>query len=389
LTNRSLREDFARSPEGTARRLGVRAADLGAFVALAPEAIEAQAEAVAQAAQRRAPTTGSAELLASVFASGKSVLELGDEARLRRVSAGSIECHYRLLTTRFCLHLASTAQHARVHPALAHLEAEQPAKVDVALDVLEDAGGYLLLEDLLPVGHCAALDHLAPLVNSRMRQTAINRDRYFLAIHAGVVSNGERCILLPGRTGSGKTTLTAALSRDGFHYFSDEFALLEEGTLRARPVPLSLTIKRGAVELLTSYYPGLGGLLAHTREDGQTVRYLSPAARLVDLERSDPVGWIIFPRYEADAVTSLCPVSKPEALRRLLRECLVLPELLDRAGVESLVRWIRTVDCLELPMSSLPDAVSLVKRLCRARDAAVSRTTDRVPFPISSASASV
>ena len=165
-----------------------------------------------------------------------------------------------------------------------------------------------------------------------MRQTAINRDRYFLAIHAGVVSNGERCIVLPGRTGSGKTTLTAALSRDGFHYFSDEFALLEDRTLRVRPVPLSLTIKRDAVEVLTSYYPGLGGLVAHIREDGRIVRYLNPIEWPVDPERSDRVGWIIFPRYEADAVTSLRPVSKPEALRRLLRECLVLPELLDRAG---------------------------------------------------------
>jgi hypothetical protein len=220
-----------------------------------------------------------------------------------------------------------------------------------------------------------------------MRQTAINRDRYFLAIHAGVVSNGEQCIVLPGRTGSGKTTLTAALSGDGFHYFSDEFALLEQGTLRARPVPLSLTIKRGAVELLTSYYPGLGGLLAHTREDGQTVRYLNPVEGLVDCERSDPVGWIIFPHYEACAVTALRPVSKPEALRRLLRECLVLPELLDRAGVESLVRWIQTVSCLELPMSSLPDAVSLVKRRCRPGEAAA-RTPGRAPFPLSTASAS-
>ena len=57
-------------------------------------------------------------------------------------------------------------------------------------------------------------------------------------------------------------------------------------------------------------------------------------------------------------------MSRPEALRRLLGECLVLPELLDRAGVGSLVRWIRTVECFELPMSSLVDAVGLVKRHC-------------------------
>ena len=62
-------------------------------------------------------------------------------------------------------------------------------------------------------------------------------------------------------------------------------------------------------------------------------------------------------------LTELRPVSRPEALRRLLHECLVLPERMDRAGVESLVHWIRSVECFELPMSSLTDAVDLVKRL--------------------------
>jgi len=61
-------------------------------------------------------------------------------------------------------------------------------------------------------------------------------------------------------------------------------------------------------------------------------------------------------------VTELRPVSRPQALRRLLRECLVLPERLDRGDVESLVHWIRSLECLELPMSSLVDAVDLVKR---------------------------
>jgi hypothetical protein len=34
-------------------------------------------------------------------------------------------------------------------------------------------------------------------------------------------------------------------------------------------------------------------------------------------------------------------------------------------GVESLVHWIPSVECFELPMSSLTDAVDLVKRLGR------------------------
>src|SRR5262249_2697790 len=155
--------------------------------------------------------------------------------------------------------------------ALAHLETAVPEVVDVALDLLEADGEHLLCDDILPVDHCAALDQVVPMVKSRIRQAAINRHRYFMAIHAGVAARGERCLLLPGAPGRGKTTLTAALCRDGFRYFSDEFALLEEPTLGVRPVPLGLTVKPGAVDPLRPYYPEIETLLEHMREDGQLV----------------------------------------------------------------------------------------------------------------------
>jgi hypothetical protein len=47
-------------------------------------------------------------------------------------------------------------------------------------------------------------------------------------IHAGVVASGERAILIPGRTLTGKTTLVAALLRAGATYYSDEYAVLDE-----------------------------------------------------------------------------------------------------------------------------------------------------------------
>jgi len=215
LTNAVLRRDFARSSAEMARRLHIRAPDLEAFVGIDPAALEAQAEAVAQTWRRRAARSGAEHVLASVGANGRSVLELAAEARGRNVAAASITRFYRLLTTHFCLRLDSRAQDARVQPALAHLEIDAPATIDVVLDILEADSGHLLLQDLLPVGHCMRLDQLVPMVKARVRQIAIDRHRYFMAIHAGVVGNGERCLMFPGAPGRGKTTLTAALSREG------------------------------------------------------------------------------------------------------------------------------------------------------------------------------
>jgi hypothetical protein len=62
----------------------------------------------------------------------------------------------------------------------------------------------------------------------------------FIFIHAGVVADGERAILMPGRTFAGKTTLVRSLVEAGAIYYSDEFAVLDE-TGRVHPYarPLS------------------------------------------------------------------------------------------------------------------------------------------------------
>jgi hypothetical protein len=213
----------------------------------------------------------------------------------------------------------------------------------------------------VPVGYCPSLEQLTPSIKNLVGLSAINRHRFFLELHAGVVWNGERCVLLPGASGSGKSTLTAGLVAAGFGYLSDEVALLENDTLELRPFPLALGVKRGALEAVAELWPEVTGLAAHRRVDGEQVRYLRPPPeRCVPEETTYPVGWLVFPHYGTDLATELRPISRPEALRRLMRECMVLPELLDEPRVENLVRWMRRLQCFELPMSSLDQAVELV-----------------------------
>jgi hypothetical protein len=202
-----------------------------------------------------------------------------------------------------------------------------------------------------------------------LRETAVNRYRFLIKIHAGVVLFETGCVMLPGAAGSGKTTLTAALLRFGGRYFSDEVALLEEETLDVRPVPLALTIKAGSVEPLLRLYPELASLPEHVREDRQGVRYLTPPAEaLFDDGEAHPIRWIVFPRYDPEVESALVPLDRSSGLRRLLDQLLILPDLLDREKVETLVRWMRKVECFELPMSSLDEGVALVRSLARLHE---------------------
>jgi hypothetical protein len=365
LGNDALRAEFAKSPSAAAGMLRLASADREAFMSLNPRELERQASRLGSRARRDVAPAGTDTLFSAMIDQDHTVLEFATGARWRRLGAPAIERLYRMLTTSVRVRFATAAQEAHVHPALAHVEIDASLPSDVVFDVLEDGDRHVILEDLLPVGHCLGLGQLTPVVKSLIVQRALNRHPFFLQLHAGVVSNGERCVVLPGAPGSGKTTLTAGLAFSGFQYFSDEVALLEDKALTLRPFPLALGIKPGSVGVLEKLCPQVRTLQPFDREDGQRVRYLSPdAGTCAAPESALPAGWLIFPRYGTDLETELKPLRKPEALRRLMHECMVLPQLLDEARVGRFVQWMRSVECYELPMSSLGEAVRLVKKLC-------------------------
>ena len=142
-------------------------------------------------------------------------------------------------------------------------------------------------------------------------------------------------------------------------------ALLEEPDFQVRTVPVSLSVKQTGWEIIGGYFPELHDQPIHYRADGMVVRYLPPGhgTYLAGQHEACPVGWIIFPRYESEAETALRPIHAVDALRRLIDECLAIPNGLTTDQVARLVQWIQTVPCFELSHSSLSDAVKLIQDL--------------------------
>jgi hypothetical protein len=196
-------------------------------------------------------------------------------------------------------------------------------------------------------------------VKAALWQSAINAHDFLFYVHAGVVGTGETCVLLPAAAGSGKSSLTAALTHRGFRYFSDEVALIEPQTFLVPPMPLAFCVKSTGWDVIARYYPEIRALISHERMDGKVVRYIPPPAAAIQQMRA-PVSHIIFPRYDKDGTTELKPIARSEALRRLMDECLALHQRLDQDNVGELVRWIAGIDCYALRFSSLEEAAELV-----------------------------
>ena len=271
--------------------------------------------------------------------------------------------HYRLLSSRFRVRFPTAEAERIVHPILSHLEAA-PSEGEVDIDIVTHPEGLALYCDRTWFSDCRGLDELAPIVKALAWMTAVRDHPFFLDIHAGVIGDGRTCILLPAAPGSGKSTLTAALAHAGLQYFSDEVALLAEGTLDVFPVPLAICVKRAGVAALADRFPELASLPAHKRGDGKEVIYLPPPrASLPPTCEPRPVKAVVFPKYRAGAATELRALSPLDALKRLLDECLVVTPPLDRAKVAALVRWIDATPCFGLTFGSTDSAIAAVRQL--------------------------
>jgi hypothetical protein len=276
-----------------------------------------------------------------------------------------IEETYRLLGCTVRIRYGHRAQLRMVNSVIGHLRADGCGAASLTFDVTAEilSNGHLRSDVYVggePEGRANRLSSLAPIVKGALWVSAVNAHDFFFYIHAGVVRRDDACILLPAAAGSGKSSLTAALTFSGLGYYSDEVALIEEATFKVPAVPLSVCVKQTGWELMARYYPQLGSLPIHRRNDGKVVRYIPPPPSAAG-HNAVPVSHIIFPCYRPGASTVLQPLASADAVGNLMGQCLALRHPLDHGNVRELVRWIGTIDCYRLEFSDLQTAVDLVK----------------------------
>ncbi len=127
-------------------------------------------------------------------------------------------------------------------------------------------------------------------------QIAANtRERLF--VHAGVVGWQGQAVVIPGRSFSGKTTLTAALVRAGAVYLSDEYAVFDAAGL-VYPYPKLLSVR--------------------DEQGNPAGRYSAEALGGSTGTEPLPVGLVLSCRYEADARWQPRRLSSGQALLALL-----------------------------------------------------------------------
>lgn len=185
---------------------------------------------------------------------------------------------------------------------------------------------------------------------------------HLLLFHAGVLERDGLALVLPAMPGSGKSTLSAALSRRGWRLLSDEFGAFDpvEGHFMAMLKPVAL--KNESINVIRSFAPEahIGPEFPRTRKG--TVAHLAADADAVQ-RRHEPAlpGAIVLPRWQNGSPTVWSQL-KPHSAFSALAFNAFNYQVLGEQGFESVVGIARQCRAWELVYSDLDEAVGTIER---------------------------
>lgn len=188
----------------------------------------------------------------------------------------------------------------------------------------------------------------------------------FLIIHAAAVEKSGFTAILPAPPGSGKSTLTAGLVSRGWRLLSDELTLITQAGM-IQPIARPISLKNRSIEVIRDFAPDafigkvvtdtIKGTVAHMRAPADSVaRVMEPAAP----------GWIIFPKFVADAPALLEPAERSHAFIELAENAFNY----SLQGTQGFLRLGNLIDCTEahhFSYGNLEEAVAIFDQLARAK----------------------
>lgn len=184
-----------------------------------------------------------------------------------------------------------------------------------------------------------------------------------LTIHAAVLERGGRVLIMPAPPGSGKSTLCAALLLSGWRLLSDEMALLDPATGMVLPSPRPVSLKNASIEIIRRMAPQtVFGPVAYDTMKGTVAHMRVPSESLMRSAETALPGWVVFPRFEADAPTSLRMRPKGDSFMRLAENCFN-QNVHGRAGFKALSALVESCDCYDFSYGKLNEAIEVFSNL--------------------------
>ena len=271
----------------------------------------------------------------------------------------------KILETCFCVRFDSKLLFEWIWPIVSHLQTEDVHDEYSYLDIIETRTRGFIIHQNRIINSFKHQKYLAPVLIHELSRIAYQKYDYLLAIHSAVAGNKRGCILLPGMSGKGKSTLVTALVHSGLDYYTDEVAVINRQTQEVVPLPTPIGIKKRSLHVLDRFFPQINKLEAHYGEEGKEIRYLVPDKKSIvcPIERGGWVSVIIFPEYQDGASTVLKPISKVTAIKKLVDSGYQTKFFFNALTAAEIIDWITSIKCFSLHYSNLKEAVDTIREV--------------------------
>jgi hypothetical protein len=181
--------------------------------------------------------------------------------------------------------------------------------------------------------------------------------RDFLTIHAGAVAGPRGAVLLPAEPEGGKSSLVAALLREGFDYLSDELGVIDPVTTRAYAYPKRITLKGESL----SHFDGLEERLEDRKGLNALLhdRFVRPEDLGAAVAKATAIQAVVFPSPDRAGSPKLRPIPKAEAVERATANSFNLQRYEER-GMVLLSRVMKGAETFLLEGGSVKDRASAI-----------------------------
>ena len=206
-------------------------------------------------------------------------------------------------------------------------------------------------------------DHALPLLEWGVNWLIGRRMNDVLLLHAGTLERDGRALVMPALPGSGKSTLSAALSLRGWRLLSDEFGAYDPQAGAFRAVLKPVALKNQSIDVIRQFAPEaeLGPAFLKTRKG--TVAHLAPSLEAVRRRHETALpGMLVLPRWQAGSDTVLEPVPPQVAFTSLAFNAFNYA-VLGADGFRAVMALVRGMPAWRLQYSDLEDATARLLEL--------------------------
>ncbi len=211
--------------------------------------------------------------------------------------------------------------------------------------------------------------HRWPLYLSIMmcvRESLYAHLKNYLFLHSAAMARGNKAVLLPGPSESGKSTLTLGLLNYGYRYLTDEVAVINLSDLKILPFQRPIYVY-GWLPVISDEVQKDFKFYRFKERYGNTVQpwqYAVPQREaMLPKNSSCEVAWIVFPTYnEMQKDSHLKPMTRAEAAFRLMQNGWNTQYFGD-FGLKLCSELVKKADCYQLITGDLKQACELIDGL--------------------------